>query len=493
MKEADTWAYTTHHATSILQDAMRGMHVMALEYLSLVQPNRKPFAKHLTWAYPMRYEVATRVPAARVLCNAHGVMALDGDMLNLGFPDVAKKYRHYETHGPDNGTTIPGLVYVDVLKDVKTHLIQRKLLDNREDGISSSIFSDARSIIIAPIDIWPITNSSLGIVILFKDTWNTTVGTQYTTNALACSVDARWAKAKSVQTGGWDDWVKHEYYAGRILSLVETELELHSRIGRIPVLAPRNESLKPIRISTDWYDILSPSLPDILPDGVKQLPFIGTKMTTLEGLVKTRYHSELSQMVGFESIIAANIVEGLSRCGLGRNRAQTAMFHEMEMIESLARSLVHNENTKQPFPKPNKSETMTQREVKAIFTGYVLTCDSWFDWISNIGLLIYAAIALAHSIYIVAKGETSEAWDSILEFAVLCQKSTPPPEPILSNTTAAVHSFETVRSLAWVEVAESGLSHGRRYEDLELRIRNVSERRNGNLKPVVGEVYGQIK
>ncbi|KAH7006562.1 hypothetical protein EDB82DRAFT_522501 [Fusarium venenatum] len=279
---------------------------MAVAYLSNNYPNSTPFAKHLSWASMMRYETKTHVPTARVQCNPHGVM----NKLNLRLPDADQKYRYYETHVPMPGPEVPGLVDVDVLNNFKSHLVRRKLLINNGDRMNRSIFSEDLSVIIAPVDIWSVTNSSLGIVILLKNTWNVTLGTRYTTNALTCSVDARWAKAKSVQTGDWGAWVPHEFYFGRISSSVGTELELQARIGRVRFKAPRDKSIKPISISTDWHDTLSPTLLDILPNRVKQLPYIRTKMTTLEGLVKTKYHPDESLIVSFESIIAANVVEG---------------------------------------------------------------------------------------------------------------------------------------------------------------------------------------
>ncbi|CVK83994.1 uncharacterized protein FPRN_01774 [Fusarium proliferatum] len=494
IKEADTWAFTTHQATAVLQDAVRGMHFKAVEHLSRISPSNKPFPHHLIWASNQRYEVQTHVPAARILCNAHDMMDLNGTDLTVGFPYPGRIDSHYEEDKPVSGDEIPVLVEVNVLEDVKNHLFRRGVVRNLSNSLNDSIFTDTRPIIIAPVDIWRATNASLGMVVFLKNAWNTTLGPQYTTNVLACSIDARWAKAKSVMSGVWDEWVPHEYHAGRVLNLVETELELQSKIGYLQVSPPKNESLRPIRMSTSWYEMLSPSLPDALPNGLKQLPFIGTKMTTLEALVATIYHPNLSQMASFESVIGAAVVEGLSRCGLERNERQLEIFLDVEVNETLARKLVRPGEPKEYWPKPNEPR-QERLELKAIYTGYVMTCDSWFDWISNVGLLLYALIALLHSVYISWNGQTSGAWDSILELVVLCQNSRPPPRPILANTSAGINSFKTVRSMAWVEVSEdaaatTSIDVPRGGGELQLRMRDDEEPRDESLKPRVGAAYG---
>ncbi|KAF5628821.1 hypothetical protein F52700_7914 [Fusarium sp. NRRL 52700] len=485
IKEANTWAFTTHHATAVLQDAVRGMHFKAVEHLSRVAPSKKPFPNHLIWASKQRYEIQTHVPAARVLCNAHDMMNLNGNDMRVKFPHPDKIDSHYEEDKPVSGDEIPALVEVNVLEDIKDYLVRRGVTGNLTNSLNDSIFTETRPIIMAPIDIWPVTNASLGMVVLFKNAWNTTLGPQYTTNVLACSIDARWAKAKSIMSGVWDEWV---------LNLVETELELQSKIGYLQVTPPKNDSLKSIRMTTNWYEMLSPPLPGTLPPGLKQLPFIGTKMTTLEALVTTIYHVNLSQMASFESVIGAAVVEGLSRCGLNRNGRQLEIFVDVAVNETLARKLVHPGDPKEYWPKPNEP-SQERLELKAIYTGYVMTCDSWFDWIANIGLLLYAAIALSHSAYISCKGQTSGAWDSILELVVLCQNSKPPPRPVLANTSAGVHSFKTVRSMAWVEVSEdtstsTGTDVPERGGELQLRIRDDKEQRAESLKPRVGAAYG---
>ncbi|XEV04524.1 hypothetical protein FSHL1_009811 [Fusarium sambucinum] len=492
-RDADTWVFTTHHATAVLLDAVRGIHLKALDYLYNFHPLLNPWPQYLVLASRQRYEVETMVPAARVLCNPHSIMDLEGRNITVGFPHFDLISSYIKTNFTIDGGPFPALVTLNVTRHITKHLVHRGILNKESDPLNNSIFTDTRSIIAAPVDLWPSTNSSLGVVILLKDVWNPAEGLNH--NVLACSIDARWVKSKAVISSIWGVWMPHEYYFGRVVNLVETELEVQAQIGSLSYDPPKNETLRPIRMSTDWYDMLSPTIPDQLPANVSQLPFIGSKMTTLEAFFKIQYHINFWRRQSFEVVIATAIVEGLSRCGLATNDRKIDIIDGVE-TETLARQLVHAGGPKEPFQKPDVSEKLKPMNVKAIFRGYVMTCEGWFDWLSNIALLIYAAIALTHSAYVICKGQTSNAWDSVLEMLVLCQRSHPPATLSLSNTSVGVESFQTVETLVWVDFVEdsSNTSTANRIArgELQLKVGDNLGPRDNRLKPTAGVIYGTI-
>jgi len=492
-RDADTWAFTTHHATAILLDAVRGIHLKALAYLYEFHPLLNPWPQYLVLASRQRYEVETLAPAARVLCNPHSIMNLEGRNITVGFPHFDLISSYIKTNITIDGGPFPVLVTSNVTRHITKHLVDRRILNKESDPLNNSIFTDTRSIIASPVDLWRSTNSSLGIVVLLKDFWNPTEGSNF--NVLACSIDARWAKSKAFISSVWGVWMPYEYYTGRVVNLVETELELQARIGSLPYDPPKNETLRPIRMSTNWYDMLSPAIPDQLPTDVSQLPFIGSKMTTLEALLKIQYPINFSQRQSFEIVIASAIVEGLSRCGLAINDRKIDIAYGVES-ETLARQLVQAGRPKEPFQKLNLSGKPKPMKVKAIFRGYVMTCEGWFDWLSNIALLIYAAIALTHSVFVIWKGQTSNAWDSVLELLVLCQRSNPPAAPSLSNTSVGVESFQTVKALVWVDFVEDSSNTSTASQvtrgELQLKVGDNLCPRDNSLKPVAGATYGTI-
>ncbi|KAH7186197.1 uncharacterized protein B0J16DRAFT_400197 [Fusarium flagelliforme] len=462
-RDADTWAFTTHHATAVLLDAVRGLHLKALVYLYNFHPLLNPWPQYLILASRQRYEVETMAPAARVLCNPHSIMDLEGGNITVGFPHFDLISSYIKTNSTIDGGPFPALVISNVTRHITRHLADRGILNKESDPLNNSIFTDTRSIIAAPVDLWPSTNSSLGIVVLLKDFWNPAEGLNL--NVLACSIDARWAKSKAVISSVWGVWMPHEYYTGRVVNLVETELELQARIASLPYDPPKNETLRPIRMSTNWYDMLSPTIPDQLPAD------------------------------SFEMVIASAIVEGLSRCGLATNDRKIDIAYGVES-ETLARQLVQAGRPKEPFQKLDVSGRLRPMKVKAIFRGYVMTCEGWFDWLSNIALLIYAAIALTHAVFVIWKGQTSNAWDSVLELLVLCQRSNPPAAPILSNTSVGVESFQTVKTLVWVDFVEDGsnTSTANRVArgDLQLKVGDNLSSRDSSMKPVAGVSYGTV-
>lgn len=82
-----------------------------------------------------------------------------------------------------------------------------------------------------------------------------------------------------------------------------------------------------------------------------------------------------------------------------------------------------------------------------------------------------------------------------MELIVLSQKSTPPPESVLANTSAGVQSFKRVESVAWVETSQEATASGSEIRtvpggELQLRIKDAFEPRDEKLKPVVGVAYG---
>ena len=77
--------------------------------------------------------------------------------------------------------------------------------------------------------------------------------------------------------------------------------------------------------------------------------------------------------------------------------------------------------------------------MKAKYTSYVLSARNAYDYFCTIVLLLHAAVAVAHTIYVMIGAETSGTWDSILELITLALNSPPPPNDALRNTSAGYH------------------------------------------------------
>ncbi|KAM0548164.1 hypothetical protein ACHAPJ_009962 [Fusarium lateritium] len=491
LADANTWAYSAHAATATLQDAMRGIHINALRYLSLTSPDKRPFPGRLVWADPMRYEVDTKVPAARVFCELQGILDMKGTNLTVKFPNIKGIDDYWtdttsllvrEVHGAEV------LDEIDVLGDVQRALAARGILNDTKSRLDASIFDQRRDAFIIPTDIWNSTSNSLGLVVLLKDLYNRTNSSPEISppsNAIACSIDARWAKGKTIMEMTMNTPLDHDFVVGRVLNLVETELEFRGLLGYVR------------------YDILSPTLPDKAPDELPWLPITGSKRTTLETLFTTKYDPNNSRQTEFESLIATVFVDGLLRSGLIPNLGGSRFLEPLPWggfgpeHENLARKLLHQGDPLEVLPEPEvlKPGNRTRFEMKAIYRGYVMTVEGWFDWLSVIGLLLHAVMAIAHTFLVVIMRKTGGAWDSLLELIALTQRSTPPPPSLLANTSAGIRSFKTVRLMAWVEAPEAGGATALEDEsvpggELQMRIRDHLERRDEGLEPTMNKVYG---
>ncbi|RSL68006.1 hypothetical protein CEP54_002914 [Fusarium duplospermum] len=387
LSDANTWAYSAHAATAVLQDALRNFHFKALKYLAAKHPSMPPFPRGLDWASPKRYEVETNGPAAMVFCELQGIMDLQGRNLTVKFPNLKGLDEYWEDKGIPEVREVHGakvLDEVDVLVDVQRALTTRGILQDQESILIASIFDDRRDALIVATDIWGTTKNSLGLVILFKDLFyhtSTIADIPPPSNVVACSIDAH------------DYPISHEYYWGRVLNLIQTELAFKDRMGYIRARTPGKPIMDDIRLTTDRYDMLSPTLPDNLP----WLPIQGSKRTTLETLLISIY-SEYFRQTELENLIATVFVDGLSRSGLIPNHDSARFLEAWSFGDfsinntKLARKLVRQGDPIEIFPEPTilKSGNMTRMGMKAIYNGYVMTAQNWFDKISMAGLILHA-------------------------------------------------------------------------------------------------------
>ncbi|EEU44561.1 uncharacterized protein NECHADRAFT_85229 [Fusarium vanettenii 77-13-4] len=348
--------------------------------------------------------------------------------------------------------------------------------------LSDDIFSQNRSTLIISVDM--------------KE--HNVDGNLLPSNSVACSVDARWANAKTVMEMTANTQLDHEYTLGRVRNLVETDLPFSHLIGYYRWKPP---PMPVVRMSPSWYDLLAPVLPDAQSSAAAGLPWMpasGSKQTALEAVLSMTYKPVDSGQTEFEGLLATTLADGLSRCGLIPNHNGSRFLEAWQFgawdteNEDQARTMIRKGNPVESFPEPSilKSGNMTRMEMKATYKGYVMSATGWFDYLSIAALLFHAIIALLHTILVVYHGKTSGAWDTILELVILTQMSSPPQESLLVNASAGIRSFKTVKLVAWVEAPQQGGTGHESGRELQMRFRDHMDHRDANLKPSVGKVYG---
>lgn len=482
----DAWSYTAHQPTAIIQDVMRDMHRAALDWLHANHPNGPPYPVHLQWAESVRFEAKTKAPLVRVSCveqtEAFNTSLAD---LMVAFPRL-EEYRRGLFGNPDEDSVpIPGagLYYnrdiYNLTDRVPEYLFQRGLTNSSTFPLNiTEIFADLRRVLIIPQDIWNETASSLGLLVLLDG--NGDPEKPAPLNALACSIDARWAQAKSIMTTSPHWPPGHDYRSGRSRVLVSIELESlvmeTLEFAPWPFDPPNDGTLEGVRLHESWYELLSPFVPDnIRPSG--SLFRGGKGQSAVERLLDVIYLSDALDFGGdqrriFENILSVVFADGISRSGsllnIGNSRlTQEAIRATMrpKRTEAQARTMVRHGEPVPTFPKPSllRDHESTQVTMRTMYVGYVLSAStSPFNWFCIALLLVHALLALAYTIWIIFfDRHTSNAWDSIPELVALAQKSEPPAKPILENTSAGTRSFRISRLNMWVEAEHEAVNGGK--------------------------------
>jgi hypothetical protein len=241
-----------------------------------------------------------------------------------------------------------------------------------------------------------------------------------------------------------------------------------------PFDPPNDGSLTVIRLSTSWYDFVSPLLPaDILPAS-DPLTKAGKGQTAFERHLEVKYYSSapemrMGQLWISQNTISIAIVEAVSRSGSFLNQAtadlvsqplDNGVTDDYSFDEKSARGYVRFGDAKQVFDIPDalRGRGSKKMTLKAIYTGYVLASSmSMFNWFCAVLLLTHSLIAMIYCVWVVAKERwTSTAWGAISELVVLAQRSEPPRGPLLENTSAGTRSFQVPRLLTRVELVPDG-------------------------------------
>ncbi|RSL74071.1 hypothetical protein CEP51_011664 [Fusarium floridanum] len=504
---SNTWSYTAHSATATLQDAVRGLHRSALQYLLNHDPHRMPYPSHLEWADPIIFKVDTKIPLVRVKCRPQGMVWLWGTNLTVETASIRDSDPLWEAQMKNPGKDMPEPIpiEIDVLRYIQEDLAARGILDNSSSLLKGEMFQEGRRTLIFPVETWQVAGNSLDLVILLGQNWERTNDEEKPhSNVLTCSIDARWSSGATKMQMRSHNQLSHEFHLGRVRNLVETEAKHLERIGYLHRTPPSDGSWPEIRLSADWYNILSPVLPNEPSHGLPWIPPIGSKQTTLEVLFNKIFDTQNDAPSAFENVIATAMADGLSRCGLIPNYNGSRFLEAWPFTqwgikdEDQARSLVHKGEPRESFqPTMLQPENRTRMVMKATYGGYVMEASSWFDYLSMAALLTHALIAMVHTVLLICYQTTSGAWDTILELVALTQQSEPPPKTLLANTSAGVRSFKTVKLLATVETSDgraTGVAEDDLHPigDLQMRVREPGTKRNPRLRPKrSGQLYGQ--
>ncbi|KAI9146925.1 hypothetical protein HJFPF1_12953 [Paramyrothecium foliicola] len=392
----DLWTTSIHAATGKLQGAMFNFHFKAVRYLHKNATIRLQDPKNLVYATGIGSEVAMRAPLVRTICRAQ-------DEVDYRTRKVTVKFPRLMDLEPANKT---GSTTVNVSEPIRSRLRSRGFLNTISlDGL----FTDERQVLIIPIDIWDDSASSLGLVILFanevKDNRDGCGG-----NEMACSVDARWAKARSIIDPTRIIDLAYEFEKGITRNILNVQLDVGrpDRLG-LDQKRPADGALQRIRIRPGWYDVLSPTASMISPTLPQDSD---TQQTALERLIQLKYEPdrmetlqtnkpEYKNQLSYATLTSFLVTDSISRCRLIPNidpsNFLTAWSKGEWTVEdrSLAETLVRFGDPKESLTLPEMLEPgeSTRQVIRMLYNGYAIYVDSWFDYLCIVLFLLHAGVA----------------------------------------------------------------------------------------------------
>ncbi|KAL2213002.1 hypothetical protein CC79DRAFT_1374479 [Sarocladium strictum] len=318
--------------------------------------------------------------------------------------------------------------------------------------------------------------------------------------ATPCTVGAHWAHTTlaAEQDYKGDGYI---YEDDHDETRVMLEFPERKDWGHDGFATPGDGSWRQINVKHTWFKVASPNSTfwglDIVTNTLDDLLTAAsqTDYSGSDGLIPEMFGSNILLM---QNTLAIALVDTISRAAPYENfnygkapGPYPPPRWDRATLDDFVR--VGKPSSKTPFDKPiSTTADPAQLTMHAYMNGYVLAVSGRFDMLSITVLMIHAVLALAHTLWVVFRSQTtSDTWQSIPEMIVLAQHSQPPQGGKLANCSAGVWTWGAQKMRAWVEDS-SGDPGGQ--EQLRLKFEDHETdwpRRNGPEEVKVGKKYGR--
>ena len=284
---------------------------------------------------------------------------------------------------------------------------------------------------------------------------------------ITCSVSADWVPGTHITEG-----LVYESTTTQRGSIDQHDVSLLKRwisnhwadhdLGPPPVFE-KPTAWRPIEMTTDWLDMLTPVIDADMPDRTT----LASVLETVLGQVEIDWHQWAAWNLfpdspifeRFTSLIAGFVADGLSRVGWDEN-------HAYNLRRDTVFNIAAGDNVSLPgwnYGRDswdnvwsrlilNKAELMPNAIYKAAdgnmhtlhvtITGYGMSADDIAYRLAIAVLYVYLALVACHIFLVVRKKYSSNCWASLSELVVLAGVSSPPAR-VLSNTGTGVKSHRT--------------------------------------------------
>lgn len=394
--ESETWVQSAHVAPTILAEPIRSLWAFNLRFLP----------DNWQWSGICSAKLKSKVPVVRAVCIPNvNLEQQPGDTFSMAFPVLPEyepwfpsKIPHIYGNGPSASRKLP------------KELLEVSPVSNKTQS-PSSLRVHTQWLELSE----KFMSTSIGAALFISD--GKSSNSSRFSQALACSVDARWADGENTVTASQADWAWAGYRVP-MQSTVSNRREPYDNYGGLRLFLPIEDgSWRRVAINTEWADALTPSLPDrdtstlgaILEDKIQS--FIGEQT-----LLKDSLGNETSALVPMvEHFLSVVVVDGMSRVG-------SHLQPELSTIQEALARIPYNmfskngNHTDIQFPVGPDSTVLTlQTEIDGI--GYSIRGGT--GYFAIVIMLLYMFVVFAHITTVLIFNISSSAWDNLVAIMAL--------------------------------------------------------------------------
>lgn len=409
---SETWVSTAHAATTAIEEPLREAWSYWLRGIT-VTPN--------AWRYGFSnvrtVKVLSQFPVTRTVCVP--TTNLSVDTTSLPFP-VLPEFDAWYTHDildDGTGTYGNGPVYpISAQSSFAEYAATANNATSWNKGVKLNWVEPTTDL-----------GSSSAAVALFFPSIDSNLSM-----ALSCTVDSRWANGTEWVTSSTLDWGGAGYLQPMQSQPSYTRSPGYNSRLFLPI---NNTAWQRISMKSDFFAAMTPQTSS---DDYSN-PIVDTLEASIPNIINTAYpenyfSNHSSSFVPFvEQILSTFFSDSIARTG---SYLQRTSYETLQNIGSDPKSIT---GILGPALAIVNSANTTIMHMDTFIQGYSYMLSGFTSYLSVAVLMLYCALALAHTVYILWSKSASSAWTTIPQLIVLAQNSEPVPK-ILDNTSVGIES-----------------------------------------------------
>ena len=302
---------------------------------------------------------------------------------------------------------------------------------------------------------------------------------------MTCSIDARWAPGKIIGESALVPVLDPDHLRA------PSEQEQQPYDEAYGFLPKDDGSWQSISLNTEWLYSLTPI--------IQNTDRNRTTLTTLFEAIGLINGTNGIPNIDIVYSVAANaiatlITDGISRIGVhwqAGNPTINACWIDPKDYSAFFSG--NQDNPAFTYSRPVGASVTNQTQMRwyTTISGLSYKADSFASQLALSLLFTYTAMVLAHTVWVIWTGYSTEAWQDMTELMILA-KDSPPAQGSLANTCAGVEARSTWRKKARVRAVGKRKSNVKE-EELHVLIDEIGDQNNDYEKVKPNGVYGQTR